>query len=81
MKKISVFDLLGILFLTLKLTHVIDWSWWLVLAPWLVWIPLAMLAMSLHLFRRYVLMDKQGRARDDAAKALREYGEALSRRR
>lgn len=26
-------DLLGILFIALKLTHVINWSWWLILLP------------------------------------------------
>lgn len=31
--------LLAILFIGLKLTHYIDWSWWWVLAP--LWIPLA----------------------------------------
>lgn len=30
---------LTILFIALKLTHVIDWSWWWVLAP--LWIPVA----------------------------------------
>lgn len=30
---ISVFTLLGITFLVLKLTGVIGWSWWLVLLP------------------------------------------------
>lgn len=29
--------LLGIVFITLKLCHVIGWSWWWVLAPF--WIP------------------------------------------
>ena len=29
---------LTILFIALKLTHVIDWSWWWVLAP--IWIPI-----------------------------------------
>lgn len=29
-------DLLALLFIALKLTHVIDWSWWLVLSPLLV---------------------------------------------
>lgn len=29
-----------IVFLTLKLTHVIDWSWWWVTAP--LWIPAAL---------------------------------------
>lgn len=31
--------LLAIVFITLKLCHVIDWSWWWVLCP--LWIPLA----------------------------------------
>lgn len=31
--------LLTIVFITLKLTHVIDWSWWWVLSP--LWISLA----------------------------------------
>ena len=42
-KNVSVnFPFLGILtliFITLKLTHYIDWSWWWVLAP--LWIPIA----------------------------------------
>jgi hypothetical protein len=32
--------LLTILFIALKLTHVIDWSWWWVLAP--IWIGFAL---------------------------------------
>jgi len=35
---IGFFGLLTILFIGLKLTHYIDWSWWLVLAP--LWIPM-----------------------------------------
>lgn len=30
---IGFFGLLGILFIGLKLTDIIDWSWWLVLLP------------------------------------------------
>ena len=30
---------LTILFIALKLTHAIDWSWWWVLSP--IWIPVA----------------------------------------
>ena len=30
---IGFFGLLGIVFIVLKLTHYIDWSWWLVLVP------------------------------------------------
>jgi hypothetical protein len=34
--------ILGLIFITLKLTDYIDWSWWWVLAP--IWIPLAIVA-------------------------------------
>lgn len=37
---IGFFGMLGIVFITLKLTKVIDWSWWLVLLP--LWLPLAL---------------------------------------
>lgn len=36
-----------LLFVTLKLCHVIDWSWWWVLSP--VWIPVALL-LAVFLF-------------------------------
>lgn len=36
---VSFTGLLLIVFITLKLTHVIDWSWWWVLSP--LWIGLA----------------------------------------
>ena len=32
--------LLALIFITLKLTDYIDWSWWWVLAP--IWIPLVL---------------------------------------
>lgn len=35
---IGFFGLLAVLFIGLKLTHYIDWSWWWVLAPiWIGW--------------------------------------------
>lgn len=37
--------LLGLIFITLKLTHYIDWSWWWVLAPF--WIPFAIVIVIL----------------------------------
>lgn len=40
--------LLGLLFIGLKLGHVIDWSWLWVLAP--LWAPLALLATAFVLF-------------------------------
>lgn len=38
---IGFFGLLGIVFITLKLTGYISWSWWWVLAP--IWGPFAFL--------------------------------------
>jgi ABC-type antimicrobial peptide transport system permease subunit len=38
---IGFFGLLTIVFITLKLTNYIDWSWWWVLSP--LWIPLAII--------------------------------------
>lgn len=35
--------LLTIVFITLKLTHTIDWSWWWVLSP--LWIPFALVVL------------------------------------
>lgn len=37
----SFFNLLFLVFLTLKLTNVITWSWWWVTAP--LWMPIAIL--------------------------------------
>ena len=37
------FGFLTLLFITLKLCKVIDWSWWWVLAP--AWIPLSLVAL------------------------------------
>lgn len=42
---IDGFELLFILFLILKLTGVIDWSWWWVTAP--LWIPLGLAVLIL----------------------------------
>ena len=33
---LTFFDALCLIFITLKLTHVINWSWWWVLSP--IWI-------------------------------------------
>ncbi len=42
---IGFFGLLTIVFIVLKLTHVINWSWWWVLAPSLI--PLGICAVIL----------------------------------
>ena len=41
---ISFMGMLTILFITLKLTNYIDWSWWWVLSP--MWLPLFILLLS-----------------------------------
>lgn len=32
---VTVLDLFVIMFVALKLCHVIDWSWWIVFFPWI----------------------------------------------
>ena len=40
---ISATGLLGVVFVTLKLLKVINWSWWWVTAPF--WIPIALVVL------------------------------------
>lgn len=42
--QVTTIDLLLLIFIVLKLVHVIDWSWWLVLAP--LWIVLALVILA-----------------------------------
>ena len=44
---IGFFGLLTIVFITLKLTNFIDWSWWWVLSP--LWIPFAIIVLVILL--------------------------------
>lgn len=37
--------LLGVSFVVLKLTHVIDWSWWWVTLPFWIGIPIALVIL------------------------------------
>lgn len=52
--KLTVPGLLGVLFVALKLTHQIDWSWWYVTRPF--WLPscfflcIALIALIVALF-------------------------------
>lgn len=45
---IGFFSLLGILFITLKLTGIIAWSWWWVTAP--LWGPVTLLLVLAFVF-------------------------------
>jgi len=42
------FDLLTILFIGLKLTGHITWSWWAVLAP--IWVPFLIILLAIILY-------------------------------
>jgi hypothetical protein len=39
---------LFLIFMTLKLTHYIDWSWWFVTAP--LWLPAAIILVPIMFF-------------------------------
>jgi hypothetical protein len=45
---IGFFGLLTLIFITLKLTNYIDWSWWWVLAP--LWIPIVITLLIILAF-------------------------------
>ena len=45
---IGFLGLLTLLFIALKLTHYIDWSWWWVLSP--IWITIALVLVILGVF-------------------------------
>ena len=47
---ISFLDLLTLVFIALKLTGYIDWSWWWVLSP--IWIPLIILLIVYFIWGR-----------------------------
>lgn len=56
---IGFFGLLTILFIGLKLTHYIDWSWWWVLSP--LWGPLAIvLGILVLIFVGFILREIVG---------------------
>ena len=42
---LTFFDALCLVFIVLKLTHVIDWSWWIILAP--IWATLLIVIIVL----------------------------------
>jgi len=50
---INFLNLLTVLFIGLKLTDYIDWSWWLVLSPSLIWGGLIVSLFVAALFFRW----------------------------
>jgi hypothetical protein len=51
---IGFFGMLTILFIGLKLTHYINWSWWWVLSP--TWIPLAIVLIVIAIIYLIVFL-------------------------
>lgn len=49
---LGILDVLQIIFIVLKLTNLINWSWWAVLIP--LWIDLAMIVLAIIIY----LIDK-----------------------
>lgn len=56
---IGFFGLLGIVFITLKLTGVIAWSWWWVLAPF--WVPLSITLLAIAIIVFFAVVFKGAR--------------------
>lgn len=52
---------LALLFIGLKLGHVIDWSWWWVLSP--LWVTVAFVLIALMLAGIIMLSDAAGRSK------------------
>lgn len=52
--QMSFFSLLTIVFVTLKLTGFIDWSWWLVFLPTIIHVVIGILVVAVaYLLARY----------------------------
>lgn len=51
---IGFIGLLTIAFIVMKLTHVIDWSWWWVLAP--IWVSVGLVVSVLLIFGAVMLV-------------------------
>lgn len=47
---VTIVGLLGVVFVTLKLLHKIDWSWWWVTAPFWAGLALVILILIIALF-------------------------------
>lgn len=68
-------SLLLLLFIALKLTGCIGWSWWWVLSPALIPLGLGMLGLVLYIVARHF---ESNEAR--LARSLRQYSSALRRK-
>lgn len=60
--------LLAVAFVVLKLTHVIDWSWWWVLSP--IWIPASIGVTIVGALFLWALVVTRNERRERPAKAV-----------
>jgi hypothetical protein len=68
---------LTLIFITLKLTDIIDWSWWLVLGP--VWIPFAFIVLvAAPIWLVYTVIQAKRESNRDKALVEEEYENMLS---
>ena len=50
---LTFFDILTLIFITLKLTGVITWSWWWVLSPiWIGWSLIIIIILVYFIFKK-----------------------------
>ena len=73
----SFFSVLTLIFITLKLTEFIGWSWWLVLGP--VWMPpLFAIVVVVPLYSVYVMLRESKEKEQAEIKKQSEDLEALA---
>lgn len=61
--KLQFLPLLTLIFITLKLCKVINWSWWWVLSPLLI--PLGIVAIIWAIYGFVTLLEKRGSSKND----------------
>jgi len=77
--KITFPSLVALVLMVLKLTHVIDWSWWLVWAP--LWAPAALALLCYAGYYLLLLFETpEAKKRRRLVDALEKYSNALQRR-
>lgn len=75
---IGFFELLTILFIGLKLGHVIDWSWWWVLLPtywWMIILLCAIIAVGLVDFIDGI----RSNYKEEIKKAAKDYNKSIKK--
>jgi len=77
--KITFPALLFLVLLVLKATHTVDWSWWIIWAPF--WVPLSVAAVCFVLYGLALLFEsEEARKQRKVVEALQRYSNALRKR-